>query len=475
MAKKLTAQADDFSAWYNEVIAKAELADNAPTRGCMVIRPYGFALWENMVAVLDRMFKDTGHVNAYFPLLIPDSFFQKEAEHVEGFSPECAVVTHGGGKKLEENLMVRPTSETIIADMYARWIQSYRDLPLLINQWANVFRWELRPRAFLRTTEFLWQEGHTAHATAAEAEEETLRILDIYRTFAEDYMAIPVLYGPKTDAEKFPGALQTYAIEGMMKDGKALQMGTSHDLGQNFSRAFNIDFQTRDGSREHVYQTSWGMSTRTVGAIIMAHGDDKGLVLPPRLAPHQVVVIPIAKSDEEQAVVREAVDKLVASLEGVRVKVDDREQFGLGWKFTEWETKGVPVRVELGPRDIASGQAVVVRRDTGEKDFVSLESLGKRVGDLLETVQRDMFQCALDFREARSREIRDRESFFSAANGDGGFIHAHWCGDPSCEAAIKDETRNTIRCVPMDWEADSGVCAYCGGASERKVVYAQAY
>jgi len=475
MAKKLTAQADDFSAWYNEVIAKAELADNAPTRGCMVIRPYGFALWENMVAVLDRMFKDTGHVNAYFPLLIPDSFFQKEAEHVEGFSPECAVVTHGGGKKLEESLMVRPTSETIIADMYARWIQSYRDLPLLINQWANVFRWELRPRAFLRTTEFLWQEGHTAHATAAEAEEETLRILDIYRTFAEDYMAIPVLFGPKTDAEKFPGALQTYAIEGMMKDGKALQMGTSHDLGQNFSRAFNIDFQTRDGSREHVYQTSWGMSTRTVGAIIMAHGDDRGLVLPPRLAPHQVVVIPIAKSDEEQAVVQVAVDKLVTSLEGVRVKVDDREQFGLGWKFTEWETKGVPLRVELGPRDIASGQAVVVRRDTGEKEFVPLETLGKRVGDLLETVQRDMFQRALEFREARSREIRDREAFMSAANGDGGFIHAHWCGDPACEAAVKDETRNTIRCVPMDWEADPGACAYCGEASERKVVYAQAY
>ncbi|MXY96373.1 MAG: proline--tRNA ligase [Gemmatimonadetes bacterium] len=475
MAKKLTAQADDFSAWYNEVIAKAELADNAPTRGCMVIRPYGFALWENMVAVLDRMFKETGHVNAYFPLLIPDSFFQKEAEHVEGFSPECAVVTHGGGKKLEESLMVRPTSETIIADMYARWIQSYRDLPLLINQWANVFRWELRPRAFLRTTEFLWQEGHTAHATASEAEEETLRILDIYRTFAEDYMAIPVLFGPKTDAEKFPGALQTYAIEGMMKDGKALQMGTSHDLGQNFSRAFNIDFQTRDGSREYVYQTSWGMSTRTVGAIIMAHGDDRGLVLPPRLAPHQVVVIPIAKSDEEQSVVQEAVDRLVASLEGVRVKVDDREQFGLGWKFTEWETKGVPLRVELGPRDIASGQAVVVRRDTGEKEFVSLESLGKRVNELLETVQRDMFQRALDFREARSREIRDRESFVTAANGDGGFIHAHWCGDPACEAAIKDETRNTIRCVPMDWEADPGACAYCGNASERRVVYAQAY
>ncbi len=475
MAKKLTSQADDFSAWYNEVIAKAELADNAPTRGCMVIRPYGFALWENMVAELDRMFKATGHVNAYFPLLIPDSFFQKEAEHVEGFSPECAVVTHGGGKKLEENLMVRPTSETIIADMYARWIQSYRDLPLLINQWANVFRWELRPRAFLRTTEFLWQEGHTAHATADEAVEETLRILDLYRTFAEDYMAIPVHYGPKTDAEKFPGALQTYAIEGMMKDGKALQMGTTHYLGQNFSRAFNIDFQTRDGSREYVYQTSWGMSTRTVGAIIMAHGDDRGLVLPPRLAPHQVVVIPIAKSDEDQAVVRAAVDKLLESLEGIRVKVDDREQFGLGWKFTEWETKGVPLRVELGPRDLASGQAVVVRRDTSEKAFVPLSSLGEHIRDLLETVQREMFQRALSFREDHSREIKDRDVFVTAANGDGGFIHAHWCGDPACEAAVKDETRNTIRCVPMDWDAEEGVCAYCGSASERKVVYAQAY
>ncbi len=475
MAKGLTSQTADFSAWYNEVIAKAELADNAPTRGCMVIRPYGFALWENMVAELDRMFKATGHVNAYFPLLIPESFLQKEAEHVEGFSPECAVVTHGGGRKLEEHLMVRPTSETVIADMYAKWIQSYRDLPLLINQWANVFRWELRPRAFLRTTEFLWQEGHTAHATAEEAQEETLRMLDVYRTFAEDYMAIPVLYGPKTDAEKFPGALQTYAIEGMMKDGKALQMGTSHNLGQNFSKAFNIDFQTRDGSREHVFQTSWGMSTRTVGAIIMAHGDDRGLVLPPRLAPHQVVVIPIAKSDGEQAAVREAVDRLLESLDGVRVKVDDREQFGLGWKFTEWETKGVPLRVELGPRDLASGQAMTVRRDTGEKQAVPLASLGAHVEDRLETVQRDMFQRALAFREAHSRAVQDRETFMAAADGDGGFIHAHWCGDPVCEAAIKDETRNTIRCVPMHWDPEDGACAYCGNASHERVAYAQAY
>ena len=335
MAKGLTRQSDDFSAWYNELISKAELADNAPTRGCMVIRPYGFALWENMVAQLDRMFKDTGHVNAYFPLLIPESFFEKEAEHVEGFSPECAVVTHGGGKKLEENLMVRPTSETVIGYMYSKWIQSYRDLPILINQWANVFRWELRPRAFLRTTEFLWQEGHTAHATAKEAEEETLRMLEVYRSFSEDYMAIPVIPGPKSEAEKFPGAVQTYAIEGMMKDGKALQMGTSHNLGQNFSKAFNIDFQSKDGSREFVYQTSWGMSTRTVGAIIMAHGDDRGLVLPPRLAPHQVVVIPITRTDEEIVAVNAVIDTLIDDLKDIRVKVDDRDQYRLGWKFTE--------------------------------------------------------------------------------------------------------------------------------------------
>lgn len=475
MAKTLTSQAKDFSAWYNEVISKAELADNAPTRGCMVIRPYGYALWENMVAELDRMFKATGHVNAYFPLLIPESFFQKEAEHVEGFSPECAVVTHGGGKKLEESLMVRPTSETVIADMYAKWIQSYRDLPLLINQWANVFRWELRPRAFLRTTEFLWQEGHTAHATAKEAQDETLSILDIYRTFAEDFMAIPVLYGPKTDAEKFPGALQTYAIEGMMKDGKALQMGTSHNLGQNFSRAFNIDFQARDGSREYVYQTSWGMSTRTVGALIMAHGDDAGLVLPPRLAPHQVVIIPIAKTDAEKAAIGQVLDKLLKLLEGVRIKVDDREQFGLGWKFTEWEMKGVPLRVEIGPRDLKSGQVVVVRRDTGEKSFVPISSLNKYIVDLLEIIQQEMFKRALSYREDHSREIKERDPFITTAKADGGFIHAHWCGDAGCEESVKEETRNTIRCVPMHWDEEDGICVFCGGPSNRRVVYAQAY
>lgn len=475
MAKGLTRQSDDFSAWYNELISKAELADNAPTRGCMVIRPYGFALWENMVAQLDRMFKDTGHVNAYFPLLIPESFFEKEAEHVEGFSPECAVVTHGGGKKLEENLMVRPTSETVIGYMYAKWIQSYRDLPILINQWANVFRWELRPRAFLRTTEFLWQEGHTAHATAKEAEEETLRMLEVYRSFSEDYMAIPVIPGPKSEAEKFPGAVQTYAIEGMMKDGKALQMGTSHNLGQNFSKAFNIDFQTKDGSREFVYQTSWGMSTRTVGAIIMAHGDDRGLVLPPRLAPHQVVVIPITRTDEEIVAVNAVIDTLIDDLKDIRVKVDDRDQYRLGWKFTEWELKGVPIRIELGPRDIASGQAMIVRRDTGEKQTIPFDQLGVKIAALLETIHHDMFNRALNFQAEHSRKIEDYEVFKASVEEAGGFIQAHWCGNAACETKIKDETKNTIRCIPMAWEKEEGVCIYCGEPADRRVVFAQAY
>ena len=475
MAKGLTKQSDDFSSWYNEIIAKAELADNAPTRGCMVIRPYGFALWENMVAELDRMFKETGHVNAYFPLLIPESFFTKEAEHVEGFSPECAVVTHGGGKKLEENLMVRPTSETIIGDMYAKWIQSYRDLPILINQWANVFRWELRPRAFLRTTEFLWQEGHTAHATADEAEEETLRMLEVYRIFSEDYMAIPVIPGPKSEAEKFPGALHTYAIEGMMKDGKALQMGTSHNLAQNFSKAFNINFQTKEGGREFVYQTSWGMSTRTVGAIIMAHGDDKGLVLPPRLAPHQVVVIPIAKSDEDKKVVNGVIDQLILDLQGLRVKIDDRDQYGLGWKFTEWELKGVPIRIELGPRDIAAGEAMTVRRDTGEKRAIPIDQLGVQIPAMLESIHQDMFNRALAFQVENSQAVDDYGSFKEAVTESVGFIKAHWCGNASCEATIKEETKNTIRCIPMAWEMEEGGCVYCGEASDRRVVFAQAY
>jgi prolyl-tRNA synthetase len=475
MAKGLIKQASDFSGWYTDVIAKAELADHAPTRGCMVIRPYGFRLWENMVAELDRMFKETGHENAYFPLLIPESFLEKEAEHVEGFAPECAVVTHGGGKKLEENLMVRPTSETVICSMYSKWIQSYRDLPILINQWANVFRWELRPRLFLRTTEFLWQEGHTAHATAEEAEEETLRMLEVYRTFSEDYMAIPVVPGPKSEAEKFPGAVHTYSIEGLMKDGKALQMGTSHNLGQNFSKAFNIDFQTKDGTREFVYQTSWGMSTRTVGAIIMAHGDDKGLVLPPRLAPHQVVVIPIAKTDEEKVSINEIVDRIVADLKGTRVYVDDREQYGLGWKFSEWEVKGVPARIEIGPRDAAAGHAMVVRRDTGHKETIPLERLGEAIPELLDTIQKDMFERAGAFRDDHTVSVDDYDAFTAATRDQSGFIDAHWCGSQACEATVKEDTKNTIRCLPMNRSAEEGNCVVCGSPSEQRVVFAQAY
>ncbi len=475
MAKGLVKQSKDFSGWYSDVIAKAELADHAPTRGCMVIRPYGFRLWENMVDELDRMFKETGHENASFPLLIPESFLEKEAEHVEGFAPECAVVTHGGGKKLEENLLVRPTSETIICSMYAKWIQSYRDLPILINQWANVFRWELRPRLFLRTTEFFWQEGHTAHATYDEAEEETLRMLNVYRTFSEEYMAIPVIPGPKSEAEKFPGAVTTYSIEGMMKDGKALQMGTSHNLGQNFSKAFNIDFQTKDGSREFVFQTSWGMSTRTVGAIIMAHGDEKGLVLPPRLAPHQVVVIPIAKTEEDQATIGSIVDRMKDDLEGVRVYVDDRDQYGLGWKFSEWEVKGVPARIEIGPRDAAAGHAMVVRRDTGEKETIPLDRLAEAIPALLETIQQDMFNRAVSYRDANTVSVDDYDAFKAATDNQNGFIDASWCGAPECEATIKEETKNTIRCIPMDRDPEVGSCVYCGNPSDKRVVFAQAY
>ncbi|MEE2708360.1 MAG: proline--tRNA ligase [Gemmatimonadota bacterium] len=475
MAKGLVKQSKDFSGWYSDVIAKAELADHAPTRGCMVIRPYGFRLWENMVAELDRMFKETGHENASFPMLIPESFLEKEAQHVEGFAPECAVVTHGGGKKLEENLLVRPTSETIICSMYAKWIQSYRDLPILINQWANVFRWEMRPRLFLRTTEFFWQEGHTAHATYEEAEEETLRMLDVYRAFSEDYMAIPVIPGPKSEADKFPGAVTTYSIEGMMKDGKALQMGTSHNLGQNFSKAFNIDFQTKDGSREFVFQTSWGMSTRTIGAIIMAHGDEKGLVLPPRLAPHQVVVIPIAKSEEDQATIGSIVDRMENDLEGVRVYVDDRDQYGLGWKFSEWEVKGVPARIEIGPRDAAAGHAMVVRRDTGEKETIPLDRLAETIPKLLETIQQDMLSRAVAYRDANTVSVDDYDSFKAATNNQDGFIDANWCGAPECEATIKEETRNTIRCLPMNRDPEVGSCVHCGNPSEKRVVFAQAY
>ena len=479
MSKGITPRSEDYSRWYGDVIARAELADHSPVRGCMVIRPHGYALWENMQRVLDRMFKETGHQNAYFPIFIPESFMTKEAEHVEGFAPECAVVTHGGGKKLEEPLYIRPTSETIIWAMYRKWIMSYRDLPLLINQWANVVRWEMRPRLFLRTTEFLWQEGHTAHATREEAEEEALRMLDIYATFAREHMAMPVIKGVKTDAEKFAGAVRTYTIESMMQDTKALQTGTSHDLGQNFSRAFEVTFQTAEGKEQHVWATSWGVSTRLVGALIMTHSDDKGLVVPPRLAPIHTVIIPIWMKDHQvgsmKAAAKDLWDTLRTALPDHEIRLDDREQHKPGWKYAEWEQRGVPVRIELGPRDLEKGHVVLVRRDTGEKEFVPRDDLVARLPELLETIQTDMYQKALEFRESNSHQVDDYETFKQAVENQGGFYHAHWDGTPETEAKVKEETKATIRCIPFDAATEPGVCMVTGKPSKRRVVWARAY
>jgi prolyl-tRNA synthetase len=479
MAKGITPRAEDYSRWYGDVIAQAQLAENAPVRGCMVIRPHGYAIWENMQRVLDRMFKDTGHVNAYFPLFIPESFMKKEAEHVEGFSPECAVVTHGGGKKLEEPLYVRPTSETIIWDMYRKWIMSYRDLPILINQWANVVRWEMRPRLFLRTTEFLWQEGHTAHATEAEADEETRRMLDVYATFAQDYMAMPVVKGVKTESEKFPGAFKTLCIEAMMQDARALQAGTSHHLGQNFAKAFDVTFQTETGDREFVWATSWGVSTRLIGALIMCHSDDKGLVLPPRLAPIHAVVVPIWMKDhqveEMQAAGKELHDKLRAAHPGLEIRLDDREQYKPGWKFAEWEQRGVPVRIELGPRDREQGQVVLVRRDTGEKLMLPLAEAVDRLPSLMEEIQAELFRRAGEFREKNSYRVDDYETFKRDLEAHGGFYYAHWDGTPETEARVKEETKATIRCIPFDEPEEEGVCMVTGKPSRRRVLWARAY
>jgi prolyl-tRNA synthetase len=457
-------------------VAQAQLADHAPVKGCMVIRPNGYAIWERMQQTLDGMFKETGHENAYFPMLIPESFLKKEAEHVEGFSPELAVVTHAGGKKLEESLVLRPTSETIIWSTYRNWIQSYRDLPLLINQWANVVRWELRTRLFLRTTEFLWQEGHTAHATAAEAHEETLRMLDVYARFAEEYMAMPVLRGRKTESEKFAGAVRTYSIEAMMQDRKALQAGTSHDLGQNFAKAFDVTFQDAAGKREHVWATSWGVSTRLVGALIMCHSDDDGLVLPPKLAPTQCVVVPIWMNDAGR-------DEMVAEgqrLKGVldpvcRVKLDDRAQYKPGWKFAEWELKGIPLRVEVGPRDLAAGQVTLVRRDNRVKEAVPRDDVARRAQEILKEIQADMFSRALAFREANSFRLDDYAAFRTQVEEPGGFFWMPWCGSAECEARVKEETKATIRCMPEDTAEEPGRCAICGGKSERRVVWAKSY
>ncbi len=447
----LTDQSDDFSRWYNEVVRKAQLADYSPVRGSMVIRPYGYALWENMQRLLDERIKATGHQNAYFPLLIPESLLQKEAEHVQGFAPECAWVTHGGREELEERYAIRPTSEAIIGHMYARWIESHRDLPLLLNQWANVMRWEKVTRLFLRTAEFLWQEGHTAHATEAEAREETLRMLEVYRDFCETDLAIPVYGGPKSEQEKFAGAEMTYAIEALMRDGKALQAGTSHYLGQHFAKVFDITFQDEHGRRQHVFQTSWGLSTRMVGGIVMTHGDDQGLRMPPRVAPVQAVLVPIWRKDAERAAVREFCDRVAAELRGaVRLLVDDRDQYTPGWKYNEHELRGVPVRLEVGPRDVAQGAVMSVRRDSRVKESIPIGTLRERLPALLDDLQRAMFRRAAEFRAqntAGAATLPEIEAHFAERRG---FVAVPWDDDAALEAAIKEKTGATLRCIPLD-------------------------
>jgi prolyl-tRNA synthetase len=480
-SETITPRSKDFSQWYLDVIRAAELADYSPVRGCMVIRPAGYAIWEKIQQSLDRRIKATGHENAYFPLFIPESFLKKEAQHVEGFAPELAVVTHGGGKALEEPLVVRPTSETIIYSMYAKWIMSYRDLPLLINQWANVVRWEMRTRLFLRTTEFLWQEGHTAHADEADAERETLQMLDVYRDFAETEMALPVLPGRKTESEKFAGALRTYSIEAMMQDGKALQAGTSHNLGQNFSIPFNVRYQDENGQMQYCWMTSWGVSTRLVGALIMAHSDDNGLVLPPRLSPLGAVIVPIWSTDEEKSLTLAAAHRLREALSPRwTVKLDDRDQMRPGWKYAEWEARGVPVRVEVGPKDVAKSQAVLVRRDNRKKEFVAAEQVPEALARIHEEMQGDLFRKALEFRESHTRVIDDYDEFRQYMEAGEGFAVAHWCGDRESEARVKDETKATIRNIPLDKLAgaapeEAGKCIVTGRPSPHRVIWGVAY
>ncbi|MGQ9680904.1 MAG: proline--tRNA ligase [Anaerolineae bacterium] len=476
MVQGVTPRSEDYSRWYTDVVQMAELADYAPVKGCMVIRPYGYALWEAIKDGLDRRFKATGHQNAYFPLFIPESFIKKEAEHVEGFSPELAVVTHGGGKELAEPLIVRPTSETIINSMFAKWVQSWRDLPLLINQWCNVVRWEMRTRLFLRTTEFLWQEGHTCHATSEEAEQEALRMLDIYEDFALNEAAIPVIKGRKSDAEKFAGAVRSYTIEAMMGDKKALQSGTSHFLGQNFSKAFGTQFLDQDNELKHVWQTSWGVSTRMVGAVVMVHGDDQGLILPPRLAPIQIVIVPIWKNDEERAAVLTAAatvrDELGATF---RVKLDEREGLSPGFKFNDWEMRGVPLRIEIGPRDVQTDQVVLARRDVPGKEgkaFVPHAGLVAQARDLLEGIQKDLLARARAFRDENIRPATDWSELAAAVEQ--GFARAYWCGDAGCEARLK-EIQASIRCIPFDQPGMGGRCALCGQEAQEVAIIGRAY
>ena len=491
MAKVLTSRSENYSQWYNDLVLKADLAENSAVRGSMVIKPYGYAIWEKMQSVLDRMFKDTGHSNAYFPLFIPKSFFSKEASHVEGFAKECAVVTHyrlkndPNGKgvivdpeaKLEEELIVRPTSETIIWSTYKNWIQSYRDLPIKINQWANVVRWEMRTRLFLRTAEFLWQEGHTAHETKEEAIDETVTMINVYGKFAEEYMAMPVLKGVKTPNERFAGALDTYTIEAMMQDGKALQSGTSHFLGQNFAKAFDVKFATNEGKEEYVWATSWGVSTRLMGALIMAHSDDNGLVLPPKLAPIQVVIVPIYRKDEELEQVSEVAKGIVSKLRdlNIDVKFDDNDKKKPGWKFAEYELKGVPVRLAIGPRDVQNGTVELARRDTLEKTTMPVEGIDKYIKELLDDIQENIYKKALNFRTEKTTKVDSYDEFKKVLKEKGGFILAHWDGTEETELKIKDETKATIRCLPIEGEKEEGKCMVTGKPSKQRAVFALSY
>ena len=491
MAKKLTSRTQDYSKWYNELVVSADLAENSGVRGCMVIKPYGYAIWEKMQAELDKKFKETGHVNAYFPLFIPKSYFSKEASHVDGFAKECAVVTHyrlkndpnGSGivvdedAKLEEELIVRPTSETIIWDTYKKWIQSYRDLPVLVNQWANVVRWEMRTRLFLRTAEFLWQEGHTAHATESEAIFEAEQMCNVYADFVQDFMAIPVVKGVKSESERFAGALETYCIEALMQDGKALQAGTSHFLGQNFAKAFDVKFQSKEGKLEHVWATSWGVSTRLMGALVMTHSDDHGLVLPPNLAPWQVVIVPIHRSDEQLAQINDKANEIIKALraKGVSVKYDNRTSHKPGWKFNEYELKGVPLRIAIGPKDIEKGTVEVARRDTLDKQYIAMGDVENQVPTLLNEIQDHLYSKALKYREDHITEVDDFETFKELLETKGGFLSCHWDGTSETEDKIKHLTKATIRCIPLNAKLEDGCCILTGKPSIRRVLFAKAY
>lgn len=487
----VTARADDFSQWYLDVVEKAELAEHSVVKGCMVIKPYGYAIWENIQKILDQKFKATGHKNAYFPLLIPKSFLSKEASHVKGFAKECAIVTHyrlidnpdGSGvmvdpkAKLEEELIIRPTSETIIYDTYSRWVKSWRDLPIMINQWANIVRWEMRTRLFLRSTEFLWQEGHTAHATLDEAEVEAKKMLDVYQDFSENYLAMPVIAGRKPEHDKFPGALHTYCIEALMQDKKSLQAGTSHNLGQNFAKAFDIKFTDKQGETQFVWQTSWGVSTRLIGGLIMTHSDDKGLVLPPEIAPIKIVIVPIFKNEEEEELVRKNIDAIKNDLLSINLEaeIDYRDNMSPGFKFNEWEKKGVPLRIEIGPKDIEKKQVVLVRRDSGEKKFIPITDLKNVAVAELKDMQNSLLLKAKNFRKENSFEIDNYEELIKKLNEDGGYIYSHWCGNQACEEKIKAETKATIRCLALDQKDETGKCVVCGEKSDRRAIFAKAY